>query len=155
MTLTGKMFPERGKWTPSRYSLAMIQLADVVRKSVNLRLSYIRQGQHPITANELDWKLDELFKTMAKSLPLSMRVEALDQDTSTEVNFNLGAAATLRSNMEKWLFHQQVFHIYLEIQSGKDDKVQPISQSMIDMAHIVLDMRKQIKEKCVIADNLR
>jgi hypothetical protein len=120
VTLSGKMFIERLYWTPSRYSFAMIQLADAVRRSVDLKL--LASGGQPKLQTGLEWQIDDIFAQMSSALSPSMRVDALDHDMPVEP-MELRAVARLRADMERWFFHQQLFHVYLELHSSEVQRV--------------------------------
>lgn len=112
VTFSGECFPERSIWTPSRYSLSIIRLAQAICISIDLKLEHKRR---PLPARDIKSQIDQAFTQMVQLLPASMSIDASDLDLPNDPQ-DIVAGAIVRSSMERWLFHQQLFHIYLELQ---------------------------------------
>jgi hypothetical protein len=77
----------------------------------------VSTGEERPLDDVLLWQIENVFLEMAKELPISMSIHVSDQEEIlTSSPKNLSDIALLRNHVERWFFHQQFFHIYLEIQ---------------------------------------
>ena len=137
-------------WTSVSYSLALNKLAIVTRTfvdEVNSRPpSSSSSIYHAAFSQRLDEeqraKLDRVLQEMVASLPPHFSLEA-------------EYGQIRRSDIERWLLHQQVFHLFLQLHMPLLSEARSPHGSCIFMSNHVLEIQGKVCRQCWVLDRLR